>query len=639
MGASVPPTRTTARASSTTCLNLAAESKSTYLSRPPSPPDAEDSPGPGRSMSTRPSASAAAKDAMNAAIACTDPTLGCLDAPSSVAARATTVVAFSSTAASPRPSASQFHRSTSASSGSGSPAAFRAGGGGGDVFAVPGDFMRHLRFAEVPREREHVDVIRAAREEKIVERSNLTERRRDRGWRVAGEVSTCVAARQRAFERGGERDERAQVSEVPGRESRSETIDVRRHHRTNRANLSPGERRAVCAVHSLHQVMRLVEHHHRALKAYAERFARLPLQHGGVRREDQIRPRKRAASGVIRTRAVAHARGGEVFDVHRRRERRLGEILHRAASAAKERTSGGRVFGRRSVRRSVRIVSFLGAFSAPFSLSEFQAPFVESRGGGSDGERGGVDAQLSPPRDGDGADGALRAAESRAVQLADDLRELRVRPAAEDDLLRRRRLVLRVRIARATRAETTRETRTRLRTRRVRFGIGIVLAQKRIVRERTRPAARPFPDALAVARPFVREKLSLLQRAVSRRAARERGGVRRRRRRLAGRRADGPSTFGFRDGNESRSAAAEVFGEERAVGVRGEFARLRATLRATFRALGVVATAFTAFVLAEPVGLVVGGARPRPGGLSRVAAALQRGAMILRRGRGMGGGG
>jgi len=81
-----------------------------------------------------------------------------------------------------------------------------------------------------------------------------------------------------------------------------------------------------------------------------------------------------------------------------------------------------------------------------------------------------------------------------------------------------------------------------------------------------------------------------------------------------------------------------VFGEERAVGVRGEFARLRATLRATFRALGVVATAFTAFVLAEPVGLVVGGGVLDAGGLSRVAA-LQRGAMILRRGRGMGGGG
>ena len=70
-----------------------------------------------------------------------------------------------------------------------------------------------------------------------------------------------------------------------------------------------------------------------------------------------------------------------------------------------------------------------------------------------------------------------RAAESRAVQLADNLRELRVRPAAEDDLLRRRRLVLRVRIARATRAETTRVTRTRLRTRRVRIGVGIVLAE------------------------------------------------------------------------------------------------------------------------------------------------------------------
>lgn len=82
-----------------------------------------------------------------------------------------------------------------------------------------------------------------------------------------------------------------------------------------------------------------------------------------------------------------------------------------------------------------------------------------------------------------------------------------------------------------------------------------------------------------------------------------------------------------------------MFGEERAVGVRGEFARLRATLRATFRALGVVATAFTAFVLAEPVGLVVGGGGVLDaGGLSRVAA-LQRGAMILRRGRGMGGGG
>ena len=212
-------------------------------------------------------------------------------------------------------------------------------------------------------------------------------------------------------------------------------------------------------------------------------------------------------------------RGGEVFDVHRRRERRLREILHRAASAAKERTSGGRVFGRRSVC-SVRTAVLLGAFSRPFSLSEFQAPFVESRGGSSDGERGGVDAQLSPPRDGDGADGALRAAGQRAVQLADNLRELRVRPAAEDDLLRRRRLVLRVRIARATRAETTRVTRTRLRTRRVRIGVGIVLAEKRIVRERTRPGARTFPDALAVARPFVREKLSLLQRAVSRRAAR-----------------------------------------------------------------------------------------------------------------------
>ena len=214
-----------------------------------------------------------------------------------------------------------------------------------------------------------------------------------------------------------------------------------------------------------------------------------------------------------------------------------------------------------------------------------------------------------------------------------------MRPAAEDDLLRRRRLVLRVRIARATRAETTRETRTRLRTRRVRSESNVVLAEKRIVRERTRPGARTFPDALAVARPFVREKLSLLQRAVSRRAARERGGVRRGRRRLAGRRAGGPSTVGFRDGNESRSAAAEVFGEERAVGVRGEFARLRATLRATFRAIGVVATAFTAFVLAEPVGLVVGGGGVLDaGGLSRVAA-LQRGAMILRRGRGMGGGG
>ena len=100
-----------------------------------------------------------------------------------------------------------------------------------------------------------------------------------------------------------------------------------------------------------------------------------------------------------------------------------------------------------------------------------------------------------------------------------------MRPAAEDDLLRRRRLVLRVRIARATRAETTRVTRTRLRTRRVRIGVGIVLAEKRIVRERTRPGARTFPDALAVARPFVREKLSLLQRAVSRRAARARAAA------------------------------------------------------------------------------------------------------------------
>ena len=126
MGASVPPTSTTARASSTTCLNLAAESKSTYLRRPPSPPDSEDSPGPGRSMSTRPSASAAANDAMNAAIACTEPTLGCFsDASSSVAARATTVVASASAAFSP-PSASQFHRSTSASAGSASPAALRA---------------------------------------------------------------------------------------------------------------------------------------------------------------------------------------------------------------------------------------------------------------------------------------------------------------------------------------------------------------------------------------------------------------------------------------------------------------------------------------------------------------------------------
>jgi hypothetical protein len=50
-----------------------------------------------------------------------------------------------------------------------------------------------------------------------------------------------------------------------------------------------------------------------------------------------------------------------------------------------------------------------------------------------------------------------------------------------------------------------------------------------------------------------------------------------------------------------------MFGEEGAVGVRGESARLRATLSAAFRALGVVATASTAFVITKPVGLVGGG--------------------------------
>ena len=78
-----------------------------------------------------------------------------------------------------------------------------------------------------------------------------------------------------------------------------------------------------------------------------------------------------------------------------------------------------------------------------------------------------------------------------------------------------------------------------------------------------------------------------------------------------------------------------MFGEEGAVGVRGESARLSATLRAAFRALGVVATAFTAFVITKPVGLVGGGGGVVAGRRSRVAA-LQRGAMILRRGRGMG---
>ena len=80
MGLNVPPTRTTARAWSTTARNRAAASSRTNFRRPPG--DLAESRLRSRaffsffSTSTRPSASAAASAETNAASACTEPTRG-----------------------------------------------------------------------------------------------------------------------------------------------------------------------------------------------------------------------------------------------------------------------------------------------------------------------------------------------------------------------------------------------------------------------------------------------------------------------------------------------------------------------------------------------------------------------------------
>ena len=429
------------------------------------------------------------------------------------------------------------------------------------MLAVPRDLVRDLALLQVLGQREHVHGVRAGVEQEIVQgfyrrdftveisASAFDERRRRR-----------VEARVEAlFERRAQRLERLEVPQVPRREPRVEPLGVRVDHAEHGVELRARDARAVRAVHSLGEVVRLVEHHHRVFQSYAQRVARLRVQKRRVRREDEIGARVRRARRVIRTRPAFHARARQILDVHRGRQSLLRELCDRAAALAKERTpffffrlvffrlvasaasaaSAASVARRFLLRASARLPSRL-----PSLLGELQAPLVEPRRGRARGlERVAVDAQLAPAGDGHRrheaqivllAAFAGDATKRGRPQLAHHLRQLRVRAAAEDDLRRWEIVLVRIRGVHANELFCVCSCAgfpNALEP----LGVSNCRNEIRLfVRRRVVAASGARRDRPGFVRPVLRQELSLLDGVVPGRAAGNRRGVRRHSRRLRG---------------------------------------------------------------------------------------------------------
>ena len=241
------------------------------------------------------------------------------------------------------------------------------------------------------------------------------------------------------LERGGEapreRPERLQVPQVTHREPRVKPVHVRGHHRVHRTALLTSQDRPVSSVHRLHQVMRLVENDHGTLQIYPQTLPRLPVKQRRVRREHQVRAGQGFARGVIGARLVTRPRRREVLDVHRSGQRGFRQVSHRGVSLLEIRTPTPSL---RLRITPVLALTLARAIPSRLRFTQFEAPLVEPRGRVPRRRPNlGVNAQLRPRRHRDRVDRPVLAAKRRRVELADHLRELRVGPAAEYNLLRR----------------------------------------------------------------------------------------------------------------------------------------------------------------------------------------------------------
>ena len=240
---------------------------------------------------------------------------------------------------------------------------------------------------------------------------------------------------ERGGEAPGERPERLQVPQVTHREPRVKPVHVRGHHRVHRTALLTSQDRPVRSVHRLHQVMRLVENDNRTLQIYPQTLPRLLVKQRRVRREHQVRAGQGFARGVIGARLVTRPRRREVLDVHRSGQRRFRKVSHRGVSLLEIRTPAASL---RLRFAPVLALTLARALASRLWFTQFEAPLVEPRGRVPRRRPNlGVNAQLRPRRHRDRVDRPVLAAERRRVELADHLRELRVGPAAEYNLLRR----------------------------------------------------------------------------------------------------------------------------------------------------------------------------------------------------------
>ena len=378
---------------------------------------------------------------------------------------------------------------------------------------------------------------------------------------------------ERPSERFAQRREHFEVSEVPRVELRFEPRHVRVERRPRAPHLLARDRGAVRRVHRLREVMRLVEHNHRAPQPEPERAASLRVEHAsrtarrrGPREGARARARNTDTRAAERPRlarssmsvgadrsssASASTRATPTFQKGTPGETigwfRPGffvaalELPELRAVLRKRPRAAPRVF---VAARPLRPLRRALALTLAALLREFQASLVEPRGvPAAPRERVRVDAQLFPPGHRDGVDGALRTAETRRVELADHLRQLRVRPAAEHHL-RRRAVRVRVRTLVLVHVRIPEHAPERALLRNLRkprgrtaggaaaagvVGIRIRIRTKRRL-EASEPVARGRRDRVVA--PLVRAKLRLLDGVLAARAASESRRVRRHRRTL-----------------------------------------------------------------------------------------------------------